>query len=178
MYRNAYLSLKRNWHRAVCFDHFLIIRITKLFILLIRHTCVQPTVTFMTTKRYGPLARYVILLVAHALECRERLPSHSGLAIPTCITARAWRTCLDACRDRWLAISFEVGGGKNVPGIPGACAIRNFAYLVRDPWTGPALFLIRPFCGNHLPCLHLVRSVRWRRARLYHTHSLCNHCTH
>ena len=66
-------------------------------------------------------------------ECRERFPCHRGLAIPTCITARAWRTCRDACRDRWLVVSFEVGGGKNVPGIPGACATRNFAYLVRGP---------------------------------------------
>ena len=34
------------------------------------------------------------------LECRERFPRHRGLAIPACITARAWRTCRDACRDR------------------------------------------------------------------------------
>ena len=26
-------------------------------------------------------------------------------------------------------ISFEVGGGENVRGIPGACATSNFAYL-------------------------------------------------
>ena len=32
-------------------------------------------------------------------ECRERFPRHRGLAIPTCITARAWRTYRDACRD-------------------------------------------------------------------------------
>ena len=44
-------------------------------------------------------------------ECRERFPRHRGLAIPTCIAARA-------CRDRKLPVSFEVGGGENVPGIP------------------------------------------------------------
>ena len=33
-------------------------------------------------------------------ECRECFPRHSGLAIPTCITARAWCTCRDACRNR------------------------------------------------------------------------------
>ena len=33
-------------------------------------------------------------------ECRERFPRHLGLVIPTCITARAWRTCRDACRNR------------------------------------------------------------------------------
>ena len=33
-------------------------------------------------------------------ESRERFPHYHGLAIPTCITARAWRTCRDACPDR------------------------------------------------------------------------------
>ena len=27
----------------------------------------------------------------------------------------------------------EVGGGENVPGIPGACTTRTFTYLVRGP---------------------------------------------
>ena len=51
-------------------------------------------------------------------ECRERFPRHCGLAIPTCITARAWCTCRDACRDRYLAISLEFGGGKTFPAFP------------------------------------------------------------
>ena len=68
-------------------------------------------------------------------ECQERFPRHHGLANPTCITVRAWRTGGDACRDRQLAVSFEVGGGENVPGIPGAYTTRNFAYLVRGPLT-------------------------------------------
>ena len=33
-------------------------------------------------------------------ECRERFPRLRGLAIPTRITARALRTCRDACWDR------------------------------------------------------------------------------
>ena len=68
-------------------------------------------------------------------ECRERFPRHRELTIPTCITARASRTCCDACRDGYLAVAFEVGGGENVSGIPGACATRNFTYLVRGPWA-------------------------------------------
>ena len=32
-------------------------------------------------------------LISIFSECRERFPSHRGLAIPTCITAHAWRTC-------------------------------------------------------------------------------------
>ena len=68
-------------------------------------------------------------------ECRERFPHHRGLAIPTCITARAWPTCRDACRDCYLAVSFEIGGGENVPGIPGACTTQIVTYLVRGPLT-------------------------------------------
>ena len=69
--------------------------------------------------------------VAHA---PERFSHHRGLPIPTCITARAWRTCRDACWDHLLVVSFEVGGGENVPDIPGACATRNFTCLVRGPF--------------------------------------------
>ena len=68
-------------------------------------------------------------------ECRERFFHHRALAIPTCITARAWGTCRDPCRGRLLAVSFEMGGGENVPGIPGACATRIFTYLIRGPWS-------------------------------------------
>ena len=70
-------------------------------------------------------------------EYREHFPRHRGLAIPTCITARAWLTCCVACRDRKLAVSFDVGGWENIPDIPGACPTRNFAYLVRGPWPHP-----------------------------------------
>ena len=61
---------------------------------------------------HGPLARYVKLRVRMRRECRERFPRHRRWAIPTCITARASRTCRDACRDRQLSVSFEIGGGE------------------------------------------------------------------
>ena len=66
-------------------------------------------------------------------ECRERFSRRCGLTIPTCITACAWRTCRDACRDRYLAVSSEVSGGQNVASIPSAYATCNFPYLVRGP---------------------------------------------
>ena len=66
-------------------------------------------------------------------ESRERFPRHRRLATPICITA--WRTCRDASRCHYLAVSFEVGGREDVPGIPGACATHNFTYLVRGPWV-------------------------------------------
>ena len=66
-------------------------------------------------------------------ECRKLFPRHPGLAIPTCTTACASSTCRGVCRDRQLAVSFEVSGGESVPGIPGAWATRKYVYLVRGP---------------------------------------------
>ena len=43
--------------------------------------------------------------------------------VPACIMARAWR----------MTGSLTLGGGENVPGIPGACATRNFAYSGKRP---------------------------------------------
>ena len=48
---------------------------------------------------HGPLARYVKSRVAHAAGMPGTFSPPPRLAIPTCITARAWRTCRDACRD-------------------------------------------------------------------------------
>ena len=76
-------------------------------------------------------------------ECRKRFSRHRGLVIPTCITVRAWRTCHDAWRDRLIVFSFEVGDGKNAPGIPGACATSKFPYLVRGPCRDQLRLLYR-----------------------------------
>ena len=40
---------------------------------------------------------------------------------------------------RCMQGSLTCGAGENVPGIPGACATRNFAYLARGPLS-PLLF--------------------------------------
>ena len=67
-------------------------------------------------------------------ECRERFPRHRlqrkplvsdpGMHHGTCVTHVPW--CISG--------SQTLGGGENVPGIPGACATRNFTYLARGPW--------------------------------------------
>ena len=85
---------------------------------------------------------------------RERFPRQLMLAIPTYITAHAWRTCREACRDRELAVSFEVGGGGNVLGIPGACATRDFRYLVRYPFWAPCQHKDR-FTDIEIPILKI-----------------------
>ena len=68
---------------------------------------------------HGPLTRYVKLQVAHApgmpgtFSPAADFKENRLLAIPACITARAWRTCRDACRDRLHAVT-----GKTFPAFP------------------------------------------------------------
>ena len=67
-------------------------------------------------------------------KCRERFPRHwlprkslvsdHGMDHGTCVSHVPW--CMSGSLTR--------GGGENIPGIPGACATRNFTYLVRGPW--------------------------------------------
>ena len=56
---------------------------------------------------------------------RKPLASDPGMHHGTCVTHVPW--CMSGSSNR--------SGGENVPGIPGACATRNFRYLVRGPWT-------------------------------------------
>ena len=77
------------------------------FYLQASKLCGSYMIPFVMSSRqwsHGPLVRYVKLWIAHAPGGRERFPGHRWLAIPTCITARAWRTCRDACRDPKLAV--------------------------------------------------------------------------
>ena len=84
---------------------------------------------------HGPLARYVKCRVAHA-------PGMPGAFFPTPRVSHPdmhHGTCVPhvpRCMPGSLtiAVSFEIGGGENVPGIPGACATGNFTYLARGPW--------------------------------------------
>ena len=67
-------------------------------------------------------------------ECRERVPRHRlqrkslvsnpGMHHGTCVTHV--RRCMSGSLTRV--------GGENVPGIPGACTIRDFTYLARGLW--------------------------------------------
>ena len=67
-------------------------------------------------------------------ECRDRFPHHRlqrkplirdpGMHHGTCVTH------VPCC----MSGSLTCRGRKNVPGIPGACATRNFPYLVKCTW--------------------------------------------
>ena len=75
--------------------------------------------SFTVNWTHGPLTRYVKLQVAHApgmpgtFSPAADFKGNRKLAIPTCVTARAWRTCRDACRDRAPAVT-----GKTFPAFP------------------------------------------------------------
>ena len=81
-------------------------------------------------------------------ECRARFPRHRlqrrplvcdpGMHHDTCVTHVSW--CMSGSLTR--------GGGENVPGIPGACAIRNVTYLARGPLCNNYLF-IGLYCIQH-----------------------------
>ena len=100
--------------------------------------------------RYGPLARYVTLLVAHA----PRMPGtfspppwvndpdmHHGM----CVTHEPW------CMSGSLTSGFlwsRSRGSEKIPGIPSACAPRSFTFLVRGSWRG-VLIVGKMFLGRH-----------------------------
>ena len=69
-------------------------------------------------------------------ECRERFPRPPQVSDPdmhhgTCVTHVPW------CMPGLLTSGFLWSWcrGKSYTGISGACATRNFTYLVRGPWT-------------------------------------------
>ena len=100
----------------------------------LRVACGKACKILRVIAHYGSLARYEKLRVAHAAGMPGTFSPPPLFSDPdkhhgTCVTHG-----MPGCRDRWLAVFFEVGGGKNVPGIPGACATLDFAYLVRGPW--------------------------------------------
>ena len=83
-------------------------------------------------KTNGPLTRYAKSRVAHALEMPGTFsppPQNSDpdMHHDTCVTHVPW------CMPGSLTTDFLwIRWRENVPSIPGACAICNFAYLVRD----------------------------------------------
>ena len=82
---------------------------------------------------HGPLTDAQNCGLCMRRECWERFSRHQlqkkplisdlGMHHGTCVTHVPW--CMSG--------SLTSGGGENVPGIPGACATRNFAYLARGP---------------------------------------------
>ena len=64
--------------------------------------------------------------------------SDPGIHHGRCVTHVPW--CMSGLQTS--RVSYEVGGGENVPGIPGACATHNFTYLVRGPLYDVSVFIM------------------------------------
>ena len=82
---------------------------------------------------HGPLTRYAKLRVVHATGMPGTFSppprgSDPDMHQGTCVTPLSW-----FMPGSITSGFFEVGGGENVPDIPGTCITRNFAYLVRVP---------------------------------------------
>ena len=88
------------------------------------------TASFMALSgKYGTWTFYQIRKIAGcacAGNARNIFPDTAGKR-----SRHAPRHVRDARTE--LAVSFEVGGGENVPDIPSAWAIRNFTFVVRGP---------------------------------------------
>ena len=67
-------------------------------------------------------------------ECRLRFPRHRLQRKPlVCDPGMHHGNCVEHVP--WCMLdSLTRGGGEDVPGIPGACATSNFAYLARGSW--------------------------------------------
>ena len=100
-------------------------------------------------------------------ECRERFPPAANfkanryLAIPACTTARAWRTCRDACRDRLPAVT-----GKTFPAHahPQFCVSgkRPIGSAVIVPMLFDTVKFLALYClvpCNYWPCFVQYRTV-------------------
>ena len=103
--------------------------------ILVCQRQVWPTASnrVISQRWYGPLTRYVNLRVAHApgmpgTFSRHRLQSKPLFSDPG-MHHGTWVTHVPWCMSRSLTHS----DGENVPGIPGACATRNFTYLASGP---------------------------------------------
>ena len=106
--------------------------------------------------RYGPLDRYGILRVAHALgmpgtfspppNSKKPPVSDPDMHHGACVTHVP--LCMPGSLTRC--------SGESVPGIPGACTTRNSAYLVRGPWHGNSSHITH--CKGN-PCLLNLRSL-------------------
>ena len=79
----------------------------------------------------GPLARYVKLRVAHAPGMPETFSPPPRVSDPDMLAGTCVPWCVPGSITSGLIWS---RWRRNVPGIPGTCATRNFRYMIRGPW--------------------------------------------
>ena len=108
--------------------------LTKIFLEWLKYWYTIPS-RWARMWEHGSLAKYEKLRVVYAPGVQGTFSSPLRASDPdihhgTCLTYVPW------CMVGWLTSGFLwIGGVKNGPGIPGACATHNFTYLVRGQYN-------------------------------------------
>ena len=126
------------WLQQYHYSELLILKSFQAFIVNKSHRLIAPEWLTELFAKASYLIRKTEGLRMHQ-ECRERLPCHRhqrkplvnypGMHHGTCVTHVPW--CMSGSLTR--------GGGENVPGIPGACATRNFTQEAHVPGLSPQM---------------------------------------
>ena len=117
----------------------------------------------METLPRGPLTRYVKLSTAHAPGMLGTFPpppqvSDTDMHHGTCVKHVTW--CMPGSLTS--GFFFQVGGGENIPGIPGAC-MRNPQFY--DSGKRP---IISPLCVRGIPVTGEFPSKKFSSSRLWY----------
>ena len=92
------------------------------------------------TKANRPLTRYLNCELRMRRECRERFPRHRLPRKPLVNDPDMLHDGMGVTHVPWcMSWSITCSGGKNVPGIPGACTTRKFTSLTRAQWVTDCL---------------------------------------
>ena len=99
------------------------------------HCCYASWPVFATRRRQHVTAKSVLFIIA---TCNTLQPwdPFTNVVLTWIRLRMSWE-----CRDRYLAVSFDVSGGEIVPDIPDTCATGNFTYLVRSPYAQNAMLV-------------------------------------
>ena len=135
-----------SWHLLALVNHILILR----GVYFLAEAIYDWVNNGHVNEDVVPWASYQIrkLQIAHAPGMPGTFSPTLGVSDPdmhhsTCVAHVLW--CMPGSL---LAVSFEVNGEENVPGIPGTCATRNFAYLIKGPWKWFCIY--GSLCGEYI----------------------------
>ena len=93
------------------------------------------------------------------------------LAIPACITARAWRTCRDACRDRLPAVTGKTFPAFQAHAHPQICVSGKRPIMQTDSWEKALRWMPQNLFDNDKSTL--VQVMAWCRQATSHYLSQC-----
>ena len=117
-------------HRACCYTPLVWSYDMQGFLVKCEETCYKNN---CSNPSFARIHLHSLYSFVKLLRMRRESRESPGLSDPdmhhgTCVTHVSW--CMSGSL---TSVSFEVGCGENVPGIPGECTTPNFTYLARGP---------------------------------------------